>query len=35
VALGDFGINFASLVVSDLLEDGLPFLPSAGVLIEF
>jgi outer membrane receptor for ferrienterochelin and colicin len=35
VALGDFGINFGNLVVSDLLEDGLPFLPSAGVLIEF
>ncbi len=35
VAQGDFGINFANLVVSDLLEDGFPFLPSAGVLIEF
>jgi hypothetical protein len=35
VGLGDFGINFANLVVSDLLEDGLPFLPSAGVLFEF
>jgi hypothetical protein len=35
VAQGDFGINFANLVVSDLLEDGFPFLPSAGILIEF
>lgn len=35
VALGDFGINFNNLVVSDLLEKGFPFLPSAGVLIEF
>ena len=34
-ATGDFGINFSNLVVSDLLEEGLPFLPSAGVLIEF
>jgi hypothetical protein len=34
-AQGDFGINFANLVVSDLIEDGFPFLPSAGVLIEF
>lgn len=35
VARGDFGINFGNLVVSDLLEEGFPFLPSAGVLIEF
>jgi hypothetical protein len=34
-AQGAFGINFNTLVVSDLLEAGFPLLPSAGFLLEF
>ena len=34
-AQGAFGINFNNLVVSDLLEEGLPLLPSVGLLLEF
>ena len=34
-AQGSFGINFNNLVDSDLLEEGLPLLPSVGLLLEF